>query len=314
MPVDPNAPLIEGVCQDTMHMGHRMAERLTNKTASVSSAFTGEKLSDSFQLLARTTGAPFSIYKKSKNGKTQIKFSPMTAGKWRLLVHRIGPKIRESQGVLPEDVKAKFAELYERFDAILAFAGTCEPEDAEELARETRSWTKLFLDLGLEMAPYVHDFQVHLPMSVKLFGGQDKLNGQLVEKKNGGIKKTHLQKTNRKNPQMTLTTQLRIEHHELEKEAKELEAEKGRKSRATSHCAAVGEGNRQREKEARQREEEERRQFTEERTPYAELSLPQLKELIKTKSGKSTLKRTREGLLAILQNLDNGGNCESRGK
>ena len=55
----------------------------------------------------------------------------------------------------------------------------------DELACQTRAWMKLFLRLGLEMAPYVRDFHIHLPMSVKLFEGQDRLSGELVEKKTG---------------------------------------------------------------------------------------------------------------------------------
>ena len=220
LPVNPEAPLIEGIAQDLLHMCNRISERVSKKTIAVSAAYTGQKLSDKFQDLARSTGVPFLIYEASFRGKLEVKFSSLTGRNWRRLINQIGPKIRESTGVLPENVKMQFAELYESFDAILTFAGKCAPEDADELARQTRAWTKLFLKLGLEMAPYVHDFHIHLPMSVKLFGGQDRLSGELVEKKNDCLKKTHLRKTNRKDPQMTLRTQLRIEHHERKRQLK----------------------------------------------------------------------------------------------
>ena len=206
----------------------------------------------------------------------------------------------------------KFAQLYEDFDAALSFAGTCNPEDADEVARRTRAWVKLFLELGLQMAPYVHDFHLHLPMSVKLFGGQDRLSGELVEKKNDSLKRTHLQKTNRKDPQMTLRTQLRIEWHERAKQLKEFEEGKKRKSR-TQH-PSVAEGNRQREKERRGREDTERRQFSDDQSPYSELSILQLKELIQTKTGKRTQKRTREALLDILRSVEHVGQNPSSGK
>ena len=288
-----------------------MSERVSNQVALVSSAHTKEKLSVTFQNLARSTGVPFSIYEKSHRGKTQVKLGSMTGRNWRLFISSIGPKLRESTGVLPENVKMKYAQLYEDLDATLSFAGTCNPEDADEVASRTRAWVKLFLELGLQMAPYIHDFHVHLPMSVKLFGGQDRLSGELVEKRNDCLKRTHLRKTNRKDPQMTLRTQLRIEHHERERQRKEFEAGKKRKAR-TQH-PSVGEGNRQREKERREKEDGERRQFTEEQSPYLQLSIPELKELIRTKTGKRTQKRTREALLDILRSCDHVGQNQSSG-
>ena len=312
LPLDPEAALVEGLAQDLLHMGNRMSERVTQEVAAVSSKHTGEKLSETFQTLARSTGVPLTIYEKSHRGKTVVKLSSMTGRQWRHFIHTIGPKLRESTGVLPENVKLKFAQLYEDFDAALSFAGTCAPEDADIVASQTRAWVKLFLKLGLKMAPYVHVFHIHLPMSVKLFGGQDRLSGELVEKKNDCLKRTHLRKTNRKNPQMTLRTQLRIEHHERERQLKELE--QGRKRKARTQHPSVGEGNRQREKVRREEEDGERRQFTEEQSPYSQLSIPELKELIRTKTGKRTQKRSREALLDILRSVEHVGQDQSSGR
>ena len=71
--------------------------------------------------------------------------------------------------------------------------------------------------------------------------------------------------------------------------------------------------NQQREKENRERHEAQR-QFIQERSPYSQLSIPELKELIQTKTGKRTQKRTRESLLDILWNVDHGGNDQSSSK
>ena len=277
-------------------------------TANESGALTNEKLADTFQTLARTTDVPFLLYEKSTRGKLEVKFSPLTGRNWRRFVHLIGPKIRESVGVLPEATKHKFADLFETFDSILTFVGNCTPDDADEVARRTHEWVKLFLELGGRMAPYVHDFHVHLPMSVKLFGGQSQLSGEFVEKKQSCLKRTHMRKTNRKNPQQTLLTQLRIERHERGQQMKIFEQQKGQKRKARTQHPSVAEANRRREKENREREDEERRQFSEAQSPYAQLSIPQLKELIFTKTGRRTQKRTRDSLLDILWNADHYGN------
>ena len=73
-------------------------------------------------------------------------------------------------------------------------------------------------------------------------------------------------------------------------------------------------GNREREKENRKRQDEAQRQFTQERSPYSQLSIPELKKLIQTKTGKRTQKRTRESLLDILWHVDHGGNEQSTSK
>ena len=124
LPLNPEAALTEALAEDLLHMCNRMSERVTQRVASVSSTHTGEKLSVTFQNLARSTGVPFSIYEKSHRGKSQVKVGSMTGRNWRIFISSIGPKIWGSTDVLPEDVKMKFGQLYKDFHATLSFAGT----------------------------------------------------------------------------------------------------------------------------------------------------------------------------------------------
>ena len=192
LPLDPNAPIIKAVPQDKLHMTNRMGERVVKRIAKASGKFLNEQYCDSFKALARTTGVPFLIYEKSVNGKPEMKFGSLTGRNWRKLLNLLGPKIRASTNVFPEEVKHKFAELVETLDSTLRFAGACSKEDAPEVARRTHNWIKLYQELGFEVKPYDHIFHLHLPKSVELFGGQDELSGELVELKNDSLKKTHL--------------------------------------------------------------------------------------------------------------------------
>ena len=311
LPVNLEDPIGNAVCQDLLHMANRMGERVSKRVAKVSAQLTGEKFSDSFQQLARSTGVPFNIYEASVRGKPEIKLSSMTGRNWRRLLYQIGPKIRASTNVLPEELKLKFALLFETLDSTLSFAGKCRKEDAAEVARRTNTWIKLYLELGFEIKPYDHVFHLHLPNSVELFGGQDRLSGELVEKKNDSLKKTHSRKTNRMNPQMTLRTQLRIEHHEQNQEMKAFE--KNRKRKARTQDPSVTERIRERGKENRRQEDEERRKLTEQRRPYSDLSILDLRNLVQEKTGKRTLKRTREALIDMIWHAENGGQCQSSG-
>ena len=92
------------------------------------------------------------------------------------------------------------------------------------------------------------------------------------------------------------------------------EFEEGRKRKQRTQHPSVAVGNSQREKENRERQDEAQRLFTQERSPYSQLSIPELKELIRTKTGKRTQKRSRESLLDILWNVDHGGNDQSSSK
>ena len=146
-------------------------------------------------------------------------------------------------------------------------------------------------------------------MSVKLLGPQDRLNGQLVENKNDSVKTTHLQRTNRKDPAMTLRSQLRIEYHQMKEE--EERAANPKKRKARQQHPSVGEGNSAREKERRRVEDAERQRLTEAQRPYADLSIPELKELIRGKTGKKSQKRTRDALLDVLWRLNNLPNIDT---
>ena len=108
---------------------------------------------------------------------------------------------------------------------------------------------------------------------------------------------------------MTLKSQLRIEYHKMTEEEEEYAEKKKRKPR--QQHPSVGEGNRARQKEKRRVEDEERQRLTEAQCPYVHLSIPELKELIRGKTGKRTLIRTREALLDVLWKFDNLPDAET---
>ena len=97
---------------------------------------------------------------------------------------------------------------------------------------------------------------------------------------------------------MTLRTQLRIEYHEQAQEVKAFQQNKKRKARTQD--PSVAERNRERGKENRRQEDEERQRLTEQRRPYSELSILDLRKLVQRKTGKRTLKRSRDALLDII--------------
>ena len=101
----------------------------------------------------------------------------MTGVMWRKLLGRIGPAIRSSTGVFPDELKDRIASLYENFKDLLDLAGKCTTEAAEEVAARANCWVQSYLDMGklgysgFRMVPYLHMIVTHLPHSVKLFGG-----------------------------------------------------------------------------------------------------------------------------------------------
>lgn len=297
LPVNLEDPIIYAVPQDLLHMANRMGERVSKRVVKVVREFTGEKFAESFQKLAQSTGVPFLVYEASVRGKPEMMFGSITGRSWRRLLNQIGPKIRSSTNVFPEELKLKFAQLYETLDATLSFAGKCRKEDAAEVAQRTDAWIRLYLELGYQIKPYDHIFHLHLPKSVELFGGQDRLSG----------------KTNRMKPQMTLRTQLRIEFHEQYQELKAFRKNKAAKRKSRTQDPSVTERNREREKDKRRKEDEERRILTEQRRRYSDLSILDLKNLVQNKTGKRTLKRSREALLDMISNADYGGQCQTSG-
>ena len=136
------------------------------------------------------------------------------------MLRLIGPKIRSSSGVVADDDREPIATLFEGFVEILDLAGKCQRTAASEVATKTQAWIATYISLGWKITPYVHILHVHLPMSVMLHGGQDRFSGELVELKNDALKKTHLRRTNRRNPKLTLQTQLRLELQEMHMEVK----------------------------------------------------------------------------------------------
>ena len=100
-------------------------------------------------------------------------------------------------------------------------------------------------------------------MSVKLLGPQDRFSGELVELKKDAVKKAHLRRTNRKDPAMTLRSQLRIEYHETKEKEETFLKESQKKRKPRKQHSSVGEGNRIREKEKRRNEDAERLRLTE---------------------------------------------------
>ena len=114
-------------------------------------------------------------------------------------------------------------------------------------------------------------------------------------------------------PQMTLRTQLRIEFHEQYQELKAFRKNKAAKRKSRTQDPSVTERNREREKDKRRKEDEERRILTEQRRRYSDLSILDLRNLLQNKTGKGTLKRSREALLDMISNADYGGQCQTSG-
>ena len=282
-------------------MRTRICERIVKENIRESGEFMNDKLAKSFQDTVRKVGIPFRVYEASIHGRAQIGFSALTGRHWRTFLAKFPAILRASSGVLSEERANKFATLYEEFNAALTFAGKCGKEDGERVSEMTQAWTRKYL----YMAPYLHLFHAHLGKSVSLLGGQDRLSGELVELANDALKKTHLRKTNRLNPSLTLRNQLRIEHHE--REEAERKAQAGKRKKKSQH-PSCGENTRRREKENRAQEEERRREATEAlKSRYSHLSDQDLKNEIRRRTGKRTQKRGRDALLTIMCNLDDGG-------
>ena len=91
----------------------------------------------------------------------------------------------------------------------------------------------------------------------------------------------------------------------------EEEYEEQKKRKPRQQHPSVGERNRALQKEKGRVEEEERQRLTDAQRPYVHLSIPELKELIRSKTGKRTLIRTREALLDVLWKIDNLPNADT---
>ena len=311
LPLLPTVPLIANLTPDVLHMRMRVPERISKEGVKRSAEFTGQKLAPAFETLVRSTQVPFKIYEATIHGKSQRTFSALTGRNWRIMLSRIGEAIRTSTGVFSEEDRLAFAFLYEEFHATLEFAGKCSRDDAEEVARRAREWTEAYVKMGLQPTPYIHIFCVHLPMSVKLHGSQDRFSGELLELNNDAIKRTHHRRTDRKNPQLTLLTQLRIELQARNAEVRSLSEENQRCRKLRQQHPWQAHGIRDFQQRKRQQEECDREEASaSQQGPYDCLSIGELRSIIHQKTGKRTRKQSREGLLAILTHLDEEGTTQ----
>ena len=197
VPADCEKPLGSGVVADVMHARMRVGDQLVKGSIGISSDFTGDKLAKGFEGLVRSLGVRFTTYEATIHGKISVESSSLTGVNWRKLFAGIGPAIRNSSGVFPEEMKGRLAALYEDFHELLSIMGKCERKDAEEAARKACVWAQAFVGMGWKPTPYVHIITTHFPHTIKLFGGLDRFSGEWVEAANDQIKKTHMQKTDR---------------------------------------------------------------------------------------------------------------------
>ena len=309
LPVKKTDPLITSIPQDALHMRMRLADRLTKEAVAKSAKHTGDKLAKSFQNLARKTQVPFATYEAPVHGKIEVKHSSMTGKNWKRFLSKIGQEIRSSSGVFSDDDREKFAFLFEELHLILTFAGKCQRSDAAAVAMRTRKWIAVFVAMGMKVTPYAHLFHLHLPMSIELYGGIDRFSGELVEACNDDIKRTHLRRTDRKNPCLTLQTQLRIDLQARKAEIRRLTTPDTRKRKAGQQHPWQAFGVREYQQQQRQRENAERHQATlAQMGPLDALSVAELRDLIHAKTGKRTRKQNRENLIAMLMNLSEDDN------
>lgn len=159
-----------------------------------------------------------------------------------------------------------------------------------------------------DITPYLHWFHVHLPYSVKQFGGLDKLSGELLEAQNDQIKKTHLRRTHHKDPKMTLRMEKRRELQEMAFEVDALQHAKPRKRKLGNQHPYFAHGIREREMEKRTQNEVDCQTAMEnQKGDYDDLSNEKLKGLIYERSGARPKIRNREKLLNQLWCLDEEG-------
>ena len=220
LPIEWDAPLIQAVAADLMHLETRIGERIVDKLQNASSSFTKDKYTPLFVELIRSTNTPFKVAEVLVHGKPKIVFNSLTCRQWRNLLPKLGPVIRNSTGVFAPHHQGPLADLVEKLVVVLDLARDGEKEDAEKLAVESTQWVRMFLDLkelGLkgfatsDMTPYMHWMQVHLPFLKQLFGPLGRLNGELLEGANADVKLTHMRRSHCKDPKQTLQMEKRRE-------------------------------------------------------------------------------------------------------
>ena len=128
------------------------------------------------------------------------------------------------------------------------------------------------------------------PQDIKLYGGLDRLSGEWVEAAIDQIKKTHLQKTDRRSPNPTFKTQLWLEFQEAEAKIEAMENPTARKRKLNDDRA----------ESAKQREKRKEWRITSELQPHV---LHNLQTSI-LKTGQRMRKQNPESLCAILHRID----------
>ena len=224
LPVNWNAPISHSVPVDILHLRSRIGEKKLKNLAAAAAVHEDNKFAPRFQELIRSAGIPFKISETLVHGKNQIVFSSLTGRRWRQLLPKLPQLIRDSHDVFNPDHKEPLAQIMEQFQECLRIAGTCQKEDADLLATKTDAWLKSFLQLGnkglkgfasKDITPYCHWLHVHVPYTISLFGGLNKLSGELLEKQNDQIKLTHQRRTHCKDPKMTLQMEKRRELQQM---------------------------------------------------------------------------------------------------
>ena len=152
--------------------------------------------------------------------------------------------------------------------------------------------------MGIKVTPYAHLFHLHLPIVVRR---NRSFQRRACEACNYDIKRTHLRRTDRKNPCHTLQTQLRIEFQARKAEIRKLTTPDIRKRKAGPQHPWQSYGVGEFQQEQRQREEAERHQATlAQMGPLDALSNAELRDLIHPKTEKRTRRQNRENLIAML--------------
>ena len=220
--------MINSIPEDMLHLRGRVGHKVMVNLIMASTDHTGNKFVPGLVAMIKTIGGvPFKISETQVRGRAQVGYNALTGRHWRILLQRLPQLIRSSSAVFAESHKEPLASLIQNLASLLSFAGKCNKSDAEEVAKSARLCTKQFLDLsnlGLRgfsntnVTPYIHWLNIHVPYSISLFGGLDKLSGELLERQNDEVKKSHGRRTHCKDPKQTLKVEKRRERQLMDKQ------------------------------------------------------------------------------------------------
>ena len=121
LPVGWNTPLIKVVPPDSLHMQNRGGDKLIKGFISVSAAHTNDPLALAFVTVVKTTGVFFKTFPTTVYNQQQTGYNSLTGRSWRILLKNLGPAIRESSGVFPDQDKNHFALVVEEFSRYRIF-------------------------------------------------------------------------------------------------------------------------------------------------------------------------------------------------